>query len=157
MANLLQFKPMRPFLALVALLIVSGCDAPDSETRANGVPYESTRCENKQAQIGVMDGIFQIFCGCTEPGGTVANASIPSTTPLQCTIPAGTTVFFHFVVPKLKHQILSVSAPNFTSSIIYDPKTMGYPYVHAITLDQPGTYNFLDGFQQDLTGRLIVN
>lgn len=132
---------------MLSCLIPLGCGTAEPEL--------ATGCSAGSAAIGVTDGQVAILCGCDEPGGSwVANAS-----GLECTVPSGTTVAFHYINPVNRHQI--VSAPGgsqvFTPSAVHDPLARVVIRAHAITVDGVGEgFDFTDAFDSTLSGTISV-
>ena len=109
-------------------------------------------CSAQSAMIGVYDGLLRIFCGCAEAAGTVA---VPPQS-LTCTISSGTMMVFFYDSPATRHQILSIGSPSFVSSPIYDPEDDSPVQTHSVVLNSTGTYSFVDAFQSNLGGQVIV-
>jgi hypothetical protein len=132
--------------ALIAL--VMGCGTAESIDPTTG-------CSTGSAALGVTDGKVAILCGCDEAGGTwVTNSGN-----LQCTVPSGTVVVFHYINPVNRHQV--VSKP--TEADVFPPSGVSYRgqssgvRAHAITVTGPGTdYEFTDTFDSTLSARVTV-
>jgi hypothetical protein len=110
-----------------------------------------TECKTGQAAIGVFDGFYKNLCGCAESTGQ----TITPPTALTCTIPQGTVVFIHYLSPSLPAQIVPVGTPSFIPSEAYDPEDRSTRSV-ARTFDTVGTYQFMNSYNQPMTGQFIV-
>jgi len=111
-------------------------------------------CDTGAAAIGVTDGMASILCGCAEAAGTwVANGGA-----LTCTVPAGTTVMFHYINPLNRHQIVSTagSVLSFAPSPVYLPDSPMAIRSHAVRLEASGNYDFTDTFDTSLSATLSV-
>lgn len=112
-------------------------------------------CSSGAAAIGVTDGMVTILCGCDEPGGWVANNAN-----LQCTVPSGTTVAFHYIDPVYRHQIVSkpTATDTFTPSAVYDRDSKPVIRAHAVTLTGAAgrEFEFTDQFDSSLSARITL-
>ncbi len=152
-------RHFRPFLAMKLylfffLLFIFGCG---SKTSPPGTLDASlSQCSPDTAQILVGDGFFQISCGCTganETTGTVFSA--PGG--LTCHLPSSKSrVFFNYIGTVLRHQIVSIGEPEFTSSGISDPSSSQPLRYHSTVFDIPASvYDFEDSIS-GMTGQIIV-
>ena len=124
------------FLGLFLILSSLACDQD-----TNGMPTGETECQDGNAVIQVLDGMFIIRCGCTEAVGT--NSSV--TQPFTCTMSkSGSLVFFLFSNIQYRHQIISLGSPSFTSLPVVDPENRLNSYSTG-TLST-GTYSFSDAY-----------
>ncbi len=114
-------------------------------------PTNST-CQANQAQILVGDGFLKNLCGCTQTAGTQVGPG----TSLDCTVVAGTTVFFHYIGTRLKHQIAPTTSGSFVISPPRDPDNANSILAHAVTFQTSGTYGFQDLYFPQLIGQIIV-
>ncbi|MBY0471812.1 hypothetical protein K2X30_11655 [bacterium] len=139
-------------LAVVSLLALMSEGCGSITTSRGSIPAAQTQCTTAQVQIGVADGFLVGLCGCAEADGTV----YPAGTPLTCNAnTTNSTVFFHYIGTKLRHQIAATQGGTFfVASALSDPSTTDYLRVHAVTLTS-GTYNFLDLYST-LQGQIIV-
>ena len=136
------------YMAPAALLALSACLNLDTDTAP------SSTCSTGSAAIAITDGQLAILCGCDEPGGQwAANGA-----DLTCTVPAGSTVFFHYLNSNLRHQIVSApgSAETFPASSVYDPSRPPAVRAHSVRLDTLGTYEFTDEFDSSLNAQLVA-
>jgi hypothetical protein len=103
----------------------------------------------------VTDGLVAILCGCDQAGGQwVANGAN-----LQCTVPSGTTVVFHYISPMNRHQIVSKPTETdvFAPSGVFNPDRSPVIRAHAVTVTGPGTdFEFTDQFDSSLSARITV-
>ncbi|OFZ55417.1 MAG: hypothetical protein A2428_05825 [Bdellovibrionales bacterium RIFOXYC1_FULL_54_43] len=132
--------------ALAAILAGCGQERPESPT------ISGSNCTPQTAQIAVSDGYLQRLCGCQEAASTVATANEV----LTCSVPRGTTVYFHYQSTLLMHQIVSNGTPGFQSSPLSDPKSPLLINFHPVRLDVVGTYGFEDAFNSAIAGQIIV-
>ncbi len=140
----------RPFVLGVTLLssaVLSGCEFTGSDQQA------ASSCGTGTAAIGITDGLVAILCGCDESGGAWQTFD----TGLTCTVRPGTTVVFHYIGNRVRHQVISAaaSASSFSPSPISDPNEDPKIRAHAVTL-AAGTYIFTDAFDSRLAANLIV-
>jgi plastocyanin len=136
--------------AVAAMLtIASFCGCGQSKT---DLSQEQTACPSGAAEIQVQDGFLRRLCGCAESG----TDPVVSPSKLTCTVPAGTTVFFFFSGDQQSHQIVASNAPSIASSPLYDPAALVLVTTHAVKLDTPGTYAFVDALNSALSGQIIV-
>ncbi|HLD99457.1 MAG TPA: hypothetical protein VJB59_04320 [Bdellovibrionota bacterium] len=132
--------------AFAAILAGCGQDRPEATT------ISGSTCTPETAQIAVTDGFLQRLCGCQEAAGTVATANEI----LTCSVPRGTTVYFHYYSTLLMHQIVSNGTPGFQSSPLSDPKLPLIISFHPVRLDIVGTYGFEDAFNSAIAGQIVV-
>jgi hypothetical protein len=104
------------------------------------------------AQIAFYDIGFQSLCGCNEGPATAAGATV------TCTVPAGTTVFFHYTAAKVPHQLVSTpgGGSSFVSGPVYDPISPIAVRTFAARFDTSGTYTFQDAYDSFFTGQIVV-
>lgn len=127
-----------------------GCGATGESPGISAV--SETGCASGVAQIAVFDGFQKRLCGCQESPQTYVR---PPTT-LQCTVTAGTVVFFHFIATRTPHQLLPVGLPRIPASGTIPPERSNSTRPHAFLLDQAGTYRYEDAYLQSLNGEIIV-
>lgn len=135
---------LRILLLPIAALALSACD-PAETPAAPG-------CTGETAAIGVGDAYLEILCGCQEQAGQYTVA--PDT--LTCTVPAGTAIVFHYLRPRLSHQIGPVGTPAIPVSPLYNPKAERPIYSHSFVLSTPGTYQFQDFLNSAMAGEIVV-
>jgi len=138
----------------MTLFGVLGCggSAPGSGTAAKVDGAPATGCDTDAAQISVGSAALTIDCGCDEAAGT--QAVKPNA--LTCTVANGTTVVFNYAEHTLPRQILSKGTPSFVSSPPSDPSEDEPLQAHAVKFEQIGTYQYEDGFDSTLHGKIIV-
>jgi hypothetical protein len=115
-------------------------------------PSPTTGCETGTAAINVYPNMLEIACGCAEPDGTTADLG----TNLDCTVPAGTTVFWHYISfdDSDQSQIISEGTPSFSPSPVFRG---GVANGHGVLFDTATqTYQYIDGFNSGVRGRIIV-
>src|SRR5262245_45257887 len=110
-------KALAARISIASLLLLSATSCGSGSREPLSTPALETACTPGQAQIAVGDGFQKNLCGCSEAGGTQAFAG----TSLTCTVPAGTTVFFHYMATLLAHQIIPVGTPAMPASPVSDP------------------------------------
>jgi hypothetical protein len=127
--------------------LLAGCEISGSDQQA------ASSCSAGSAAIGVSDGLIAVLCGCDESGGAWQTFD----TGLTCTVRPGTTVVFHYLGTRLRHQIITTpsSASAFSPSPISDPIEDPGIRAHAVTLTT-GTYTFTDAFDSRLASTLVV-
>jgi hypothetical protein len=128
-------------LSLFSIPLFAGCDFNDT-------PKTSTTCSSGTAQIFVYDGAFKRVCGCTESAGTFGAGS-----PLNCTVAAGTRIYFHFINLQSSHRI-AVTGVGSTRQM--DPSSTIDQVDATIVIPATGTYPFSDIFASSMTGNFIV-
>jgi plastocyanin len=133
-------------------LTALGC-GPQASDNLNTPGLADTSCRPGQAQILVGDGSLKNLCGCTETAGEMVGVGAG---PLNCSVAAGTIVFFLYHATVLQHQIVSTGTPAFISSAISDPKSLLTIHAHPAQFSAAGTYTYQDAFNLGLTGRIIV-
>lgn len=136
---------IRSILAII-LIQLSACG------EVSTISLPQTGCDTGSALIGVHDGYLSRLCGCSESAG--ATASHGET--LTCTVSAGTSIHFHYLSIKQKHQIVSSGSPSFVDSAVSDPEQGQKVTAHGISLNTTGTYTFQDEFDSTLSGQIIV-
>ncbi len=119
---------------------------------SDGFDLASSNCKPGVAQILVQDGFLQNLCGCDQNNGVMV---VPPAT-LNCTVPRGTTVFFHFTGNRLRHQIIPTGTQTFVPSPQINPDSDTKLRAYAITLQDLGTYPFEDGINRSMSGQLIA-
>jgi hypothetical protein len=138
-----------PLAFALAAMGVAGCG------RSTELVVPAPGCSPGSAAIGVTDGMVAILCGCDEAVGWVANSAN-----LQCTVPSGTTVAFHYINPVYRHQIVSkpTETDTFTPSTVYDREATPVIRAHAVTLTgAPGReFEFTDQFDSSLSARITL-
>ncbi len=113
---------------------------------------DDTSCKPDQAQLSVREGYMRRTCGCAEGSGRVDPSE-----PANCTVSAGTTVFFSFASSNGPHQILSVGTPSFKGSGLSDPRGVEVAIrSYAVTFGNVGSYFFMDAFHNEVRGSIIV-
>lgn len=141
------WRPLILGMALAVSGVLSGCEFTGSDRQA------ASSCGPGAAAIGITDGLVAILCGCDEAGGAWQTFD----TGLTCTVRPGTTVVFHYIGIRVRHQIISApsSASSFSPSPISDPNDDPGIRAHAVTLTA-GTYTFTDAFDSRLAATLAV-
>ncbi len=93
------------------------------------------------------------LCGCAEGGGGWQTFDAA----LTCTVPGGTTVVFHYVSSRLRHQIVTApaSTSTFAPSPVSDPLDVPVIRAHGVTLTT-GTYTVTDTFDSRLNAVVDV-
>ena len=150
--NRLTLKLSDRVFLLVAAFTFAGMGCGTYTSPADELAQTDTRCGATSAVISVNDGSFTNICGCQES----RNQVISQGTPLECTIPAGSTVFFTYLSSANKAQIISLGQPAFVSSMPYDPADKARTRSFSITFANPGTYHFEDAFNGTMTGDIVV-
>src|SRR4051794_21181410 len=115
----------RALLIAVSLLtatLFSGCDSESD------LPATSKSCPANAAMITVSDGYLETICGCAE----AAPAYYAPGSRLLCTVTAGTTVIFNYLVTHSQHQILATGTPSFPPSPVSNPTDQTVIRVHAV-------------------------
>jgi hypothetical protein len=141
-------RTVKNIYILPLLLTLISCANPAVVT----VTEAGTTCQSAQAQILVMDGFLKRLCGCVEASGTQVGVG----TSLDCTVAAGTTVFFHYVGTRMKHQIVPTVANSFTASAPRDPDRSDSVLAHGVVFNASGTYGYQDFYFPNLIGQIIV-
>ena len=131
-------------LCLVAL---SSCEWSDLADGAGA------SCSPGAAAIGVTDGMVARLCGCAEGGGGWQTFDAGMT----CTVANGTTVVFHYISTRLRHQVITApaSAASFAPSPVSDPFDSPVIRAHGVTLST-GTYTVSDTFDSRLNAVVDV-
>lgn len=143
------------FWAVVSLLVtsigVSGCGSifsPESGTHSI-----NTQCQAGLAQIQLADGFSRVLCGCQ---GIQNGEAVMPPTVLNCTVNAGSQVWFRFEASLMPHQILSKGTPSFPHGVLVDPELFPVPPVHSVTFGTPGIYGFEDAINPSIQGTITV-
>lgn len=136
-------RPSFRLMQLIAMtgLLVSGCGMVQNDT-------PSATCATGTAEIQVYDGRLERICGCSEGRG-----SITSGTSLNCTVSAGTRVFFNFVSIQQTHQI---AVQGVTSTAPMYPSASSSVQTAVIYLNNTGSFTYRD-FAYGIGGTFIVN
>lgn len=141
-----------PHLIIGLILLVAGAlGLGCGGGQIKEIPLQNTVCQAGTAQIAVGDVYLQNLCGCQQATSIV---NPPGT--LTCTIPAGTTVFIHYLGTRLAHQILPTVPNSFPPSPLSDPNASTPIRSHAFQLRTAGNYNFQDVFYPALNGTFVV-
>lgn len=136
----LRFRLLLQVFAMAAFF-GTGCGMIQNRTA-------STSCSAGTAQINVYDGYLVRVCGCTQTGGVTFGPGQS----LQCTVDAGTRVFFNFVSLQNQHTIAVTGVGN-TATMQPKPNET---QTGVIWLNNTGTFNFTDvGYGTG--GTFIVN
>lgn len=141
---------------IVRLLFVFAVAAGSFGGRCDGVPGVSATppCDSNVASIMIWDGRIQKLCGC----GGVDGEFAPAGTPLNCTftLSEDKTVHFFYQGPFLRHQIVSVGTPVVPNGPVFDPNSKAPVRAHAFKPSASGTYQFMDEYDQTITGSIVV-
>lgn len=154
MKTRLSFTHFLFLLGMASTTLLSSCG--DQETLGNGdhVPSCNQPAGSLSAMIGVTDGGLRILCGCDETSGSFFGPNDP----LTCTARVNTVVNFVYTGSRNWHQIDGVGSPRLPTSHRYDPNGDNeLPSVHAVKLDEAGTYEFRDNATLSLTGSIVIN
>jgi hypothetical protein len=65
-------------------------------------------------------------------------------------------MFFHYLGTELKHRIVPTDGTSFPASPISDPSTITPVPTHGFKLDTPGTYGYLDAYDDGINGQIVV-
>lgn len=141
------WRPLVLGMALAVSGVLASCEFTGSDQQA------ASSCAPGAAAIGVTDGLVAILCGCDETGGAWQTFD----TGLVCTVRPATTVVFHYIGHRVRHQIITapVSTSSFSPSPISDPTEDPVIRAHSVTLPA-GTYTFTDAFDSRLAATLVV-
>lgn len=139
----LNKRGLTQVLGIVALFIAplfSGCEGFNTHQST------ATTCATGTAQIFVYDGQVQRVCGCTEGTGTSSS--------VNCTVSAGTRIYFHFINIQIQHQI---AVTGIGSTRLVSPNFSTTDQVDAtIFISASGTYPFTDIQVSGLGGNIIA-
>lgn len=108
----------------------------------------STVCTAGTAQIQIYDGFLRRACGCVEPSGQTYTSG------LQCTVSAGTQMYFVFISISTTHQI---AIPPLGTTQVRNANPNSSLQTDVIPLNQTGTFTFQDVYYPSLSGTIIVN
>ena len=110
-------------------------------------PTPNVTCAAHTAQLAVYDTSIKRICGCTEPSGY----SFGVGQSLNCTVSAGTVVYFNYVGIANTHQIAV------TGLTLFQERTGGSSVTQtdALPLYSSGTFTFQDTYTT-IGGSLIV-
>lgn len=136
--------------AASALVFASACA---DLTRDHELPASETGCEPGVAQIHILDGMAKRLCGCVESSDTLI--APPAT--VDCTVAAGTQVYFRFEGVFTWHQIIFTGAglEDFNGHLVRVDEWISFR-PHVVTFNASATYPFQDAFNSDVRGSIIV-
>jgi hypothetical protein len=103
-------------------------------------------CTADTAQIQVSDGQMIRLCGCAE----AANQNFSNGSSLQCTVPAGTRIFFNFVDISTAREF---TVQQIQPCPLFEPSSENQTCV--VQMNFTGTFTFTDLYS-NATGQLIV-
>ncbi len=132
--------------AVAATAVLAGCaEQPESAL--------VTSCDAGTAAIGIMDGLVSRLCGCAEVSSNWVSASDGIT----CTVAQNSVVVFNYLGFN-DHQMISKSGSpqTFVASPPSFPRLEAPVRVHAVVLEELGTYQFTDSFDSATSGQIIV-
>lgn len=127
--------------------MAAGCSEIQPEAFSSG-------CGPGVAQLLIMDGMAKRLCGCqAEPDDTLV---VPPAA-LDCTVAAGTQVFFRFEGAFNSHQVVfPATGQTGLSGHTTQPLDPASLRPHVVLLEASGTYVFRDGFNTAVQGSIIV-